>query len=151
MKKLILAITIAFVLNLASPALAQDSASECRTTFKTQGANFGTILKRVGCMAGFISPTDTGAIDSATEAGFAFIVGRIVGYLLAFAGVVFIILIVYGGWLWMSAQGNEEQVGNAQKQIRNAVIGIIVVFSAFVITWAVLEAVTLGLGEPPAS
>jgi uncharacterized iron-regulated membrane protein len=140
-------VAAALAVSLAAPALAQGNASGCRQAYDPKDGQFGTVLKRVGCIAGFISPEGGGALDSATETGIALIVGRIVGYLLAFVGVVFIILMIHGGWLWMSAQGNEEQVTKAQAQIRSAVIGIIVVFSAFVISYAVLGAITYGLDD----
>ena len=61
-------------------------------------------------------------------------IGTFVGALLSFIGVLFFILMVYGGFLWMTAQGNEEQIGKAKNLIISAVIGIIIVMSAYAIT-----------------
>jgi len=61
-------------------------------------------------------------------------VGKIVGAALSFIGVLFFILMVYGGFLWMTAAGNEQQVEKAQNLIIAAVIGLIVVMSAYAIT-----------------
>jgi TRAP-type C4-dicarboxylate transport system permease small subunit len=61
-------------------------------------------------------------------------IGKVVGALLAFIGVLFFILMIYGGFLWMTAQGNDEQVTKAKNLIIAAVIGIIVVMSAYAIT-----------------
>ncbi len=61
-------------------------------------------------------------------------IGTIIGALLAFIGVIFFILMIYGGFLWMTAQGNEEQITKAKNLIIAAVIGIIIVMSAYAIT-----------------
>lgn len=70
--------------------------------------------------------------------GPATVAGRIVGYLLAFVGVIFFALMIWGGILWMTARGNTEQVTKAQDLIKSAVIGIAIVFLSYVITNFVL-------------
>ena len=60
--------------------------------------------------------------------------GTIVGAILSFIGVLFMILIVYGGLLWMTARGNEQQVEKAKNLIIQAVIGLIIVLAAYTIT-----------------
>jgi len=62
------------------------------------------------------------------------IIGQIVGPVLAFIGILFFILIIYGGFLWMTARGNEEQVKKATSIIIQAVIGLIIVSAAYLIT-----------------
>jgi cbb3-type cytochrome oxidase subunit 3 len=36
--------------------------------------------------------------------------GTIIGAVLSFIGIIFMVLIIYGGLLWMLAKGNESQV-----------------------------------------
>lgn len=60
--------------------------------------------------------------------------GQIVGLVLSFVGVVFLVLMIYAGILWMTAAGNEQQVAKAKSLMINATIGIIVVFAAYAIT-----------------
>lgn len=57
---------------------------------------------------------------------------------LTFLGVVFMILMVYGGVLWMTDQGNEEQVKKAKDLIISALIGLVIVLAAYAITWLIL-------------
>lgn len=71
---------------------------------------------------------------SELEADIPSAIGTFVGALLSFIGVLFFILMVYGGFLWMTAQGNEDQVTKAKNLIIAAVIGIIIVMSAYAIT-----------------
>ncbi len=47
---------------------------------------------------------------------------------------VFLGIIIYSGILWMTAGGNEEQVGKAKTWIFNSVIGLVIIFSAYSIT-----------------
>ena len=60
--------------------------------------------------------------------------GQIIGAVLSFIGVLFFILMVYAGISWMTAAGNEQQIGKAKSLLMNAVIGIIVVFAAYALT-----------------
>jgi len=61
-------------------------------------------------------------------------IGKVIGAILNFLGVIFLILMIYGGFMWMTAAGNEEQVGKAQKIITAAIIGLVIVASAYAIT-----------------
>ena len=62
------------------------------------------------------------------------IIGKIVGTALAFLGVIFFILIIYGGYTWMFSMGNEQTVGKAKSIIIAAVVGLIIVLMAYAIT-----------------
>lgn len=50
-------------------------------------------------------------------------------------GIIFLGLTVYGGFLWMTAAGNEETVGKAKKTIYYAVTGLVIVLAAYSITY----------------
>ena len=63
----------------------------------------------------------------------------IVQYLLGFLGIIAIIVILYGGFVWLTSAGSEEKVGQAKKFIPAGIIGLIIIFisyaiAAFVIT-----------------
>lgn len=62
------------------------------------------------------------------------IVGRVINIILGFIGVIFLGLAIYGGFMYMTAAGNEEKTGKALSTIRNAVIGLLVVLVAWAIT-----------------
>ncbi|MBI4457697.1 hypothetical protein HY633_01910 [Candidatus Uhrbacteria bacterium] len=73
-------------------------------------------------------------------------VGSLIGGLLGFVGVIFLVLMVYAGFLYMTAQGNEDQVEKAKTLIKNAIIGIVIVFLAYAITTFVTEQVVTQSG-----
>ncbi len=60
--------------------------------------------------------------------------GTIIGTILAFIGVLFLILMIYAGLMWMTAGGNEQTVDKSKSLIINAVIGLIIVLAAYAIT-----------------
>lgn len=62
------------------------------------------------------------------------IVGTVINVALSLVGIIFLLLMVYGGYLWMTDRGNEEQVEKAKGIIRAAIIGIVIVMSAYAIT-----------------
>lgn len=72
--------------------------------------------------------------DTASAANLPTIIGKIVGAALSFLGVVFFVLIIYGGYMWMFSMGNEQTVGKAKDIIMAAVIGLVIVLLAYVIT-----------------
>lgn len=104
--------------------------------------SFANYVRRAACRAGFIQATEA---DPVSEETIAEIIGRFIGIALGFAGVVFVVIVLYGGWLWGTARGNEEQVQYAEKLIRNAVLGIIVVFAVFTISRFVINAIDVGV------
>ncbi len=66
------------------------------------------------------------------------IIGSIIKILLSFLGIVFLILVIYGGFMWMTARGNEQQVETARNIIVRATIGLAVVMFAYAITWFIV-------------
>ncbi len=63
----------------------------------------------------------------------------IINIILSLLGVVFLGLMIYGGIVWMTAQGNEDKVKKAKELITEAVIGLIIVLAAYAITYFVLK------------
>jgi len=76
----------------------------------------------------------------AGEAGLKFttniqtLIGNVIGAILSFVGVIFFALMLYGGITWMTSVGNQENQKKAITTIVSAVIGLIIVLSAYAIT-----------------
>lgn len=66
-------------------------------------------------------------------------IGSIVSVALGFVGVMFMVLLIYGGFVWMTARGNEQEAEKAKKIITNSIIGLIIVFSAYAFVWFISE------------
>ena len=57
----------------------------------------------------------------------------IVNVLLGFLGIVAIIIVLYGGFVWLTSGGNEEKVSQAKKIITAGIIGLVIIFVSFAI------------------
>ncbi len=60
--------------------------------------------------------------------------GNIIRGALQLVGIAFLILMVYGGFRWMTARGDAAQVDTAKETIIAAIIGLIVIVSAYALT-----------------
>jgi hypothetical protein len=69
----------------------------------------------------------------------ALVVSQVIKVILSLLGVVFILLIIYGGFLWLTSAGNEETVSKAKRLLTAAIIGLIIVLAAYVITVFVID------------
>jgi hypothetical protein len=71
-------------------------------------------------------------------------IALIIRSVLGLLGVIALALIVYAGFLWMTAGGNSEQVGSAKSVLINSVIGLVIILSAYAITYAVFDILLAG-------
>jgi len=57
----------------------------------------------------------------------------LISLLMTFLGIIAVVIMLYGGFVWMTAAGNEDKVASAKKIIAAGVIGLIVILAAFLI------------------
>lgn len=139
MKKVIFAIfsCLLFVLFVVQPVQAQLKGGAFQQYTKGEGGVFTDVYETEGKLE-----------ESLPQA-----VGNVISIALSFIGVILLIIIVYAGFLWLTAGGSEEQVGKAKKLIKNGVIGVAIALSAFIITSFVVRSLesSIGAGSTPAS
>ena len=75
------------------------------------------------------------------------IASNIIKAVLSLLGIAFLSLMVYAGYLWMRAQGNEELVSKAKDTIKAAIIGLIIVTAAYSITSFVFNSLGSATGS----
>jgi hypothetical protein len=75
-------------------------------------------------------------------------IGQIVAIILSILGILFIFLMVYGGYLWMTAMGNETQATKAKDLIQAAVIGLIIMLAAYAISYFVTSSLVSPFMKP---
>ena len=95
------------------------------------GVSFTGELEGVGAQAKFDKNITIGTI-----------IANIIQTMLGILGVVFVILIIYSGFAWMTSAGDAEKIKGAQGHLRNAVIGAGIVIGAQIITYWVLYNIT---------
>ena len=91
----------------------------------------------------FASPVlaelDTGLDAVAGETGLGdndlvTIVGNIIKVFLGVLGVIGIVIVLYAGFLYMTSGGNQDQIQKARKMLISALIGLVIILSAYAIT-----------------
>lgn len=60
-------------------------------------------------------------------------VGKIINTALGLLGIVAVILIIYAGFLWMTAGGTEDRVKKAKDILTASVIGLIIILASYAI------------------
>ncbi|MFA5420452.1 MAG: Ig-like domain-containing protein [Patescibacteria group bacterium] len=56
---------------------------------------------------------------------------RIINITLSILGIISVVIILFAGFLWMTSEGNEEKIDKAKRILKNAVIGLIIILSAW--------------------
>jgi cytochrome bd-type quinol oxidase subunit 2 len=64
---------------------------------------------------------------------------NIINIVLSLLGIIFIILMIYGGITYMLARGNEDQTKKAKALITQAIIGLVIVLTAYAITYFIFN------------
>ncbi|MFA6393484.1 MAG: pilin [Patescibacteria group bacterium] len=72
-------------------------------------------------------------------------IGMIINIALSLLGVIFLALLIYAGFEWMTARGDEAKVTKAKDIMKNAVIGLVIVLAAYVISYFVIYQLGSGL------
>ena len=99
------------------------------------------VLKNVSILAITLLPNvafaQIGSVKPPTAGlstkSFAEMVLGIVNVALGFVTVIALAVIIYGGFRWMTAGGNEESVGEAKKILTAGIIGLVVILIAWVL------------------
>ncbi|MFA6522002.1 MAG: hypothetical protein WCT24_00160 [Patescibacteria group bacterium] len=68
-------------------------------------------------------------------------IGNIIYVLLSFLGVVFLVFVIYAGFLWMTAAGNADNTKKAKTLLMQAVIGLVIILAAYAITSFVMSTI----------
>lgn len=95
------------------------------------------VLAQVEELQNFGKAADYIADVSAVPKNPAEIAGEVIGIILSVLGVIAVILILYSGFIWMTAAGNTEKIEKAKKILGNAVVGLIIILMAYSITYFV--------------
>ena len=70
------------------------------------------------------------------------IAASVINVILGFLGIIAVVLILIGGFMWMTAAGSEEKTGTAKKIMSAGVIGLVIILAAFGIAKFVINALT---------
>lgn len=91
-----------------------------------------------------LTTAETG-IDYATQAGLPSadirtVIAKIIKAAMGLLGIVAVVIVLLGGFKWMTAGGEEEKVGEAKKLLGAGIIGLVIVILAYAIANFVITA-----------
>lgn len=119
--------------------------------------SFCFLLVSGSAQAGLLSTAENGGLKEIGSRGYGssvntvldprVMVARAITKLLGLLGIILVAFIIYSGWQYMTAGGDKAKIDEAKKRIVNAVIGLILVVSAFSIANFVIECASY-IGEP---
>lgn len=68
------------------------------------------------------------------------LIGNLVRVAIGMLGIIFLLLTIYAGFLYLTARGEEEKVKHAKETLSRGVIGIIIITAAYAIASFVINA-----------
>lgn len=89
-----------------------------------------TVGKQAGLTTGEPTPLPT-------------IIGNFIKILLSALGIIFVVLTIYAGFLYLTARGDESHVEKAKGTLQTGVIGMAIILSAYAITSFVVNYLTV--------
>ena len=75
-------------------------------------------------------------------------IARIIKVAMGLLGIVAVVIVLIGGFTWMTAGGNEEKVGEAKKWIFAGIIGLAIILSAYAIANFVIDKLVFATTQP---
>lgn len=73
-------------------------------------------------------------------------IGKLIAALLSVLGVIFLLLIIWAGFTWMTAQGDSKKVDKAKDILITSVVGLIILLSAYAISTFVIDQLATATG-----
>lgn len=114
---------------------------KCSYPFILAALAAGVVLFAPDAFAQTDSVEEVGTAAGFGTAGLMEIVGTIISVVLGILGVVFLLLIIASGFLWMTAGGSEDKVKRAKRILINATIGLVIVLMSYGIASFILNAI----------
>ena len=72
----------------------------------------------------------------------ALVIGKALEILISILGIIFLIIVVYGGITWMTAQGDPKTVTKGKDMIIEGIIGMAICLGAYAISYFVVQKLT---------
>ncbi len=66
-------------------------------------------------------------------------ISGIIGIVMGFLGIIAVLIILWGGFIWMTAGGEPDKVEKAKKMIYSGIIGLVIIFAAYAIASFVID------------
>ena len=105
------------------------------------------LVTPVVVLAAGSDPFGTAKLDNLTvknETDVPNIVVNLINLVLGFLALIAVVIVLIGGFEWMTAGGNDDKVKTAQKRLQYGLIGLVIIFVAYgVVTYVLTTIPTL--------
>lgn len=109
------------------PSYGGDTVLE-NALYKNADTETAKLLQKFGGISGIKTP--------------GVVVFNIVQVVLGFLGIVGAIMMIYAGFLWLTSGGEEEKAKQGRTLLFQALIGTLIVLTAYTITYFVIDRLT---------
>lgn len=128
----------------------------------TMAMSLATVAAPIGAMAATSSRIDADELFGGTQgsaknisgelglssADIRVTIARIIRVAMGLLGIVAVVIVLIGGFTWMTAGGNDEKVAEAKKWIFAGIIGLAIILSAFAISSFVINSLVTATTGP---
>lgn len=86
----------------------------------------------------YIEEGDLG-LESGGDVNLQQLIVSILKYLMTFLGIIAVIIVLYGGFVWMTAGGNDDNVRRAKNIITAGIIGLAIVLASYAVVTFIVK------------
>jgi hypothetical protein len=98
----------------------------------------------MGRLKNVLQSSPSYSLDKTNEYSLTDYVGLLISVFLGLLGIIFIILLIYGGFTWMIAAGNAEKVSKAGRVIRAAILGLLITIAVYAMWYFLFAKIVTG-------
>ncbi len=119
--------------SIHTPVFAQSSSGPIEASYQSimkSGIIFGNICSDAPPVTG----ADSCACRSSGQCSLTDLLQvavNIINFILGISGSVALVMFVYGGFLWVFAQGRSEYIAEGQATLKHAILGLAIIFGAY--------------------
>lgn len=130
----LIAVTASFLFLVAFTATTHAAPTTYSTLTSSDFLEVDDFGNTIGDVAGL------GTADLRTT------IGQLIRVILAFLGVIAVVIIIWGGFKWMTSGGATEKVADARKLIVMGIVGLAITLSAYAIAQFVITSLATATG-----
>lgn len=75
------------------------------------------------------------------------VIANLIAVALGFVGIIFLLLIIWSGFRWMTSGGNEKTIEAAKATLRSSTIGLVIVMAGYSIAVFIANSLSKAVGS----
>lgn len=120
---------------LTSCAVSGTGGTGTTGTTTTPGSSAGALTNPLSGACSSVKPDDPEAGKKCVQ----LVIGNIIKMALGIVGSIALLMVTWGGFLWLTAMGNESRVEKGKETLIWSTLGLVIIFGAYAIASYVIE------------